>query len=158
MNPWKRKKQGDVLPGKLYGLEAEATVCETLQLKCVGSIGSQPILETGLKLASLPAGKNIYMDELEDIAVVGLARTRDEKFACIKRCVGGSEGDETSDGICGLPLERGTEFRFENGERDPLEVGAARTSLKNRAGRGESEERDRSCEYLSREHLGAGFR
>ena len=48
----------------------------------------------------------------------------------------------TSNCICRLPLERESESRFENGKGDTLEVGAARTSLKNRAGRGEGEEGD----------------
>ena len=52
----------------------------------------------------------------------------------------------TSNGICGLPYERGSEFRSENGERDPLEVGVARTSLKNRARGGEGEEGDRGSD------------
>ena len=52
----------------------------------------------------------------------------------------------TSNGICRLPLERESESCFENGERDPLEVGAARTSLKSRAGRGEGEEGDRGSD------------
>jgi hypothetical protein len=59
----------------------------------------------------MPTGRKIYIDELEDIAIVGLARIR----------VGGSEGDVTSNGICWLPLD-------ENGESGPLEVGAERTS------------------------------
>jgi len=82
-------------------------------------------------------------DELEDIAVVGLARIRDQKFASSKWCLSGGEGDVTSNGVCGLPLERESESRFENGKRDPLEVRAARTSLKDRAGRGKGEEGDR---------------
>ena len=85
--------------------------------------------------------KNI--DELEDMAAVWLAGIRNQKFACSERRAGGSEGDVTSNGICGLPLERESESRFENGKRDPLEVRAARTSLKDRAGRGKGEEGDR---------------
>ena len=48
----------------------------------------------------------------------------------------------TPNGVCGLPLERGTEYCFENSKRNPLEVGAARASLKNRRGRGNGEESD----------------
>jgi hypothetical protein len=43
----KEKRQGDVLPSKLDWLQAEVTVRETLYLKCVGSIGNQPIFEKG---------------------------------------------------------------------------------------------------------------
>ena len=91
----------------------------------------------------MPRGKKICINELENIAAVRLARKRDQKFTWSG---GGSEGDVTSNGIWGLPLERGTEFRSENGERNPLEVGAAGTSLKNRAGRGEGEEGDRGSD------------
>jgi len=111
-------------PSKLDWLQAEVTVRETLYLKCVGSIGNQ----------------------LEDVAAVWLTRIRDEKFAFSERRAGGSEGDVTSNGICGFPFERGSSYRFENGERDPLEVGAASTSLKNRAGRGQGEEGDRGSD------------
>ena len=52
----------------------------------------------------------------------------------------------TSNSICRLPLERGTEFRFENGESVPLEVGHARTSLKSRTGRDKGEEGDRGSD------------
>jgi hypothetical protein len=52
----------------------------------------------------------------------------------------------TPNSVCRLPLEWETESRFENGKGDPLEVGAARTSLKNRAGRGEGEEGDSGSE------------
>jgi hypothetical protein len=56
----KRKGSGDVRPGKLYGLEAEVTIRKTLQLKCVGSISSQPIFITRLNLAQkMPAGKEL---------------------------------------------------------------------------------------------------
>jgi hypothetical protein len=74
------------------------------------------------------------MDELEDIAVIRLARSCDEEFTCSERRVSGSECDVTSSGICRLPLERESESRFENSKGDALEVGAARTSLKDRAG------------------------
>ena len=46
-----KKKEGNVLPGKLYGLDAEITVGETLQLKCVGSVGGQPIFEKRFKFS-----------------------------------------------------------------------------------------------------------
>ena len=57
-----KKKEGNVLPGKFYWLEAEVTVRKTLHLKCVGSIGSQPIFETSwnINLASMPTGKKTY--------------------------------------------------------------------------------------------------
>ena len=46
----------------------------------------------------------------------------------------------------GLPLECGTKFRFGNGKSGPLEVGGARMSLKNRAGRCKGEESDRGSD------------
>ena len=97
--------------------------------------------------------ENKYIDKLENIAAVGLARFRDQKFACSERRFGGSEGDVSTSGICGLPLERESESRFKNGERDPLEVGAARASLKNRSGRGEGGQGDGGSDKLSKEHL-----
>ena len=106
-------------------------------------------LKKGSNLTSMSTGKKIY-SELENIAAVWLAGIRDQKFVFSD---GGNEGDVTSNGICGLPLEWGTKFRSEDGGMDPLEVGAARTSLKNRAGRGKGEEGDRGSDLLSREHL-----
>ena len=95
----------------------------------------------GLNFSIHADKKKEYKHELEDIAAIWLARKRDQKFACSERRAGGSEGDVSSGGhICGLPLERESESRFKNGESVPLEVGSARTSLKNRAGLGEGEE------------------
>jgi len=128
-------------------LEAEITVRKTLHLKCVGGISSHPIFNTGLDLAQrLPAGKELVNNELEDKAVIRLAGSCDQEFTCIEWRLGGSECDVTSNCICGLPLERETESRFENSKGDPLEVGVARTSLKNRARRGEGEEGDGGSE------------
>ena len=59
----------------------------------------------------------------------------------------------TPNSISGLPFEC---FRFENGNEGTVKLGAARTSLKNRASRGKGEEGDSGGEQLSREHLGAG--
>jgi len=87
-------------------------------------------------------GKEKDLDALEDITIVGLARSRDQKFAGIKWRLGGGEGNVTSNGVCRLPLEWESQSRFKNGKRNPLEVGTARTSLKNRTGRGEGEEGD----------------
>ena len=52
------KRQADVLPSILYGLELEVTVCKTLHLKCMGSVGGQPIFKTDLYLVQkMHAGK-----------------------------------------------------------------------------------------------------
>ena len=87
-------------------------------------------------------GNEKDVDALEDITIVGLARIRHQKFARSKWCLGGGEGNMTSNGVCGLPLEWESQSSFKNGKRNPLEVRTARSSLKNRTGGGEGEEGD----------------
>ena len=71
-----------------------------------------------------------YWDELEDIAVIRLARIRDQELGCTERRACGSECDGTSNSVSGFPFEY---FRFENGKEGAVELGPTRTSLKNRA-------------------------
>jgi hypothetical protein len=95
--------------------------------------------------------------QLEHITAVRLTRECDQERAASKWRAGGIKRNMTSNSIRRVPLEWLGKLGLEDGEGLPLEVWAARASLKNGAGKGSSQERDKRDEFCA-EHWRRGSR
>jgi len=86
---------------------------------------------------------------LEHVAIVRLTRECDQELAGSKWRVGENECNVTSNRIRRDPLEWEGEPGLEDSKGLPLEVRGTRASLKNGAGKGSSQERDKGGELCS---------
>jgi hypothetical protein len=94
-------------------------------------------------------GRHNKGHQLEHITVVRLTGECDQERAGSEWCAGVIKRNVTSNSIRRVPLEWLGKLGLEDGEGLPLEVRAARASLKNGAGKGSSQERDKRDEFCA---------
>jgi hypothetical protein len=140
-----------MLPSIFYLLKGEVTICKSLQLKQVSCISCHPVV-----ILSAWTGRHNKKHQLEHIAVVRLTRECDQELTASKWHLGGNKGDVTSNHICRDPLEWESEPGLQDSKGLPLEGWGARMSLKNRVGKGSSQERDKDDELCTK-HWRCGY-